>query len=337
MGYPRTRTMTDMILDVRRRANMERMDPVNGFIPDAEVVRHLQTGLQKVHSLMVEAYGEDYFYNEYSVTVSGGTPGSEGSDVALPPDFFKLLGIDLQITAQQTVALKPFQRFQRNMYRNAPYISWYGIVYRYRIMGQMIRFIPQAQSSIPITMMYVPLLGKLDVYPTPAAVAALAAPGTAAYATFPAGTTITAAKHGFVRNQPLRFTPIGTGTLDSALRSDTDYYAVVPTQDTLQLSATYLKPQDTATVITLNGDGTGLTQIDAVFDGVNGWEEFAILSAAIKCLQKEESDTTELRNELMEMNQTLVNMAEDRDASFASQVQDVQRDVYSPDYNRYGY
>ena len=336
MAYPRSRTMTDLIGDVRRRADIERMDAVNGHVPDAEIVRYLQTGLQKVHSLMIEAYGMDYFYSEYQVTVTGGIPGAEGSDVALPPDFFKLLGVDLQITPSQTVAMKPYQRFQRNMYRNAPYVSWYGIVYRYRLTGSFIRFIPQAQTSIPVTILYVPTLGKMDVYPTPAAVAALAAPGTAAYATFAAGTTITAAKHGYTQNQPLRMTPVGSGTLDSALRSDTDYFAIVPTQDTLQLSATYIKPQDTAVPITLNGNGTGLTQIDACFDGVNGWEEYAVLSAAIKCMQKEESDPTELRNEKMEMEQTLTNMAEDRDASFATQVQDVQSDIYSPDFHRYG-
>ena len=337
MAYPRTRTMTDLIGDVRRRCNMERMDAVNGFIPDAEVVRYLQTGLQKVHALMVEAYGMDYFYAEYPVTVSGGVPGSEGSDVALPPDFFKLLGVDLTLTQSQTVSLKPYQRFQRNMYRAAPYITWYGIVYRYRLSGNFIRFIPQAQNSIPITLIYVPSLGKMDVYPTPAAVAALTAPGTAAYATFPAGTTITAAKHGFTQNQPLRITPIGAGTLDTALRSDTDYYAIVPTADTLRLSATYIKPQDTAVPITLNGDASGMAQIDACFDGVVGWEEFAVLMAAIRCMQKEESDPSELRTEMMEMHQTLTNMAEDRDASFAIKVQDTQSDFYSPDYTRYGY
>ena len=339
MGYPRTRTMTDLIGDVRRRCNMERMDAVNGFIPDAEVVRYLQTGLQKVHALMVEAYGMDYFYAEYPVTVTGGIAGSEGSDVALPADFFKLLGVDLTLTQSQTVSLKPYQRFQRNMYRAAPYITWYGIVYRYRLSGNFIRFIPQAQSSIPITLLYVPLLGKMDVYPTPAAVAAN---GTSTYPTFGSvGTsTINAAKHGFVQNQPVRLTPIGSGVLDNAFRSDVDYYVIIPGTsplDSLQLSATYLKPQDTAVPIVLAGGSTGNFQIDACFDGVAGWEEFAVLMAAIRCMQKEESDPSELRTEMMEMHQTLTNMAEDRDASFATKVQDTQSDFYSPDYSRYGY
>lgn len=51
-------------------------------------------------------------------------------------------------------------------------------------------------------------------------------------------------------------------------------------------------------------------------DGVNGWEEWVVVHAAIKCLQKEESDTTELERELARITARIDRSAEvSRDTS----------------------
>lgn len=57
-------------------------------------------------------------------------------------------------------------------------------------------------------------------------------------------------------------------------------------------------------------------------DGVNGWEEYIVVDAAIKCLQKEESDISALvmqKNELIKRIQT---MAANRDAGSPERITD---------------
>lgn len=68
--------------------------------------------------------------------------------------------------------------------------------------------------------------------------------------------------------------------------------------------------------------------IESLFDeidGVNGWEEYLILSIAIKMMRKEESDTRELQLELQEMKQRIAQKAMDRDISMGGIVADVRQ------------
>lgn len=59
------------------------------------------------------------------------------------------------------------------------------------------------------------------------------------------------------------------------------------------------------------------------FDGINGWEEFIIIDAAIKMLQKEESDTGLLEKQKMMIMGRINQMAENRDAGQSFRVSDV--------------
>lgn len=62
---------------------------------------------------------------------------------------------------------------------------------------------------------------------------------------------------------------------------------------------------------------------DAV-NGVNGWEEFIIIDAAIKMLAKEESDTSELTREKLLITARIKEMSENRDAGESFRVSDVR-------------
>jgi hypothetical protein len=64
--------------------------------------------------------------------------------------------------------------------------------------------------------------------------------------------------------------------------------------------------------------------VDAdTFDGINGWEEFIIVDAAIKMLQKEESDTSLLEKQKLKLEARINLMAENRDAGQSFRVTDV--------------
>jgi hypothetical protein len=58
---------------------------------------------------------------------------------------------------------------------------------------------------------------------------------------------------------------------------------------------------------------TKLVNDSDTLDGVNGWEEFLILDAAIKCMVKEESDPSALLAQLNFVKDRIKTMAKDRD------------------------
>lgn len=58
-------------------------------------------------------------------------------------------------------------------------------------------------------------------------------------------------------------------------------------------------------------------------DGVSGWTEFIIIDAAIKCLQKEESDVSVLMAQKADMVRRIEAAAANRDAAFPATVADV--------------
>lgn len=73
-------------------------------------------------------------------------------------------------------------------------------------------------------------------------------------------------------------------------------------------------------------------------DGISGWTEYIIIDAAIKCMQKEESDTSVLMNQKMAMITRIEASAENRDAGEPECVGDTQSsDLWWPTGNGGGY
>lgn len=61
-------------------------------------------------------------------------------------------------------------------------------------------------------------------------------------------------------------------------------------------------------------------------DGVNGWEEYVIVDAAMKILIKEESDIQPLVLQKEQMRQRIIDMAKDRDVGEGDRIGDVYSD-----------
>ncbi len=64
---------------------------------------------------------------------------------------------------------------------------------------------------------------------------------------------------------------------------------------------------------------------DDVFDGINGWEHYAILDTCIAMLSKEESDTRDLRLERDDMEARIDELSSTRDDGAPARVQDRYR------------
>ena len=68
-----------------------------------------------------------------------------------------------------------------------------------------------------------------------------------------------------------------------------------------------------------------LAQDTDTLTGFNGWDEYVVLLSAIKCLQKEEQDVSDLKQELMVMDARMDKMMDNRDHSGPSRVYDSSR------------
>ncbi len=78
---------------------------------------------------------------------------------------------------------------------------------------------------------------------------------------------------------------------------------------------------------------TPFEEDDDTFDGVNGWEQYICVFAAIQALRKGEEDTGPLERELARLEVRIVREAKTRDRGNAPRVRDVERDY---DYPHFG-
>lgn len=100
------------LADIRTRCQQE-TDMVNStFISSAEWLNLINGSYQEAYGLYAQAYGSDYFVKNPPQTV---TTDGVNQLFALASDFWKLLGVDVQVSApQQWVSLRPFAFADRN-------------------------------------------------------------------------------------------------------------------------------------------------------------------------------------------------------------------------------
>jgi hypothetical protein len=143
-----------------RTASRQRADMVNStFVSDDELNSYINASYFELYDLLVQKYGNDYYMKQYSFQLVG---NQERYD--LPDDFFKLLGVDLQISAGPDgyVSLRPFTLAERNRYSTANVQTWIGVTnLRYRLSANKLWFTPSPQTGQTIRIWYVPRLAEL--------------------------------------------------------------------------------------------------------------------------------------------------------------------------------
>ncbi len=154
---PLTMSLLDLRTAAKQRASMEN----SPFISDAEWNANINSSYARLYDRLVTLYGEDYFVKDPAYTFT--TDGTSES-YPLPTDFYKLLGVDVQMSSgpQGWMPIRPFQFQERNRY-NLPL----GLVYtgslnlRYRLTANKLWLIPTAASGQTIQIRYVPRLTPL--------------------------------------------------------------------------------------------------------------------------------------------------------------------------------
>ena len=141
-------TLRDM---VRQRADMENSE----FITDSELNGYIARSYYELYDLLVQKYGDNYYVaNPYTFTTDG-----TNDQFALPGDFYKLLGVDLQLggSSDSWVTIRPFTFAERNRYSVPNFQSFYGVTnLRYRLSGDKIWFTPLPSAGQSIRLWYVP-------------------------------------------------------------------------------------------------------------------------------------------------------------------------------------
>ncbi len=275
----RTQTLTNLIASAKSRADLIR----SGFVTTAEWTEFVNAGIVELAHEIKSAYGEEYQMAYYPFSTTSGT-----DEYDLPLPMWGNKGVEVQIGG----LWYPVPRFgmaARLQYQTAPSVMAAARLnnLKYALWGYKLKLIPNPDGAYPMRVLYDPVPDRLATLSYAASAVNLST------------NTISIPSHGLRPDQLVR-PGVGTGTgaaLSSGLRADTDYWAIVPSKDTLQLAATPAGG-GTATPVALGSAGTGTNVLDGVLDGVAGWEEWPILSAAIKALAKGEDDTLALEKQL---------------------------------------
>lgn len=131
----------------------------NDFVTTAEWNSYLNLGYFKLYNILVEKYGDDYFATSQNYTTDGTT-----YQLTLPSNFFKFLGLDLQLgnTPDSWVTIRPFMFGDRNRYAVPNVQSVYGASnLRYRVFADTLFLTPVPAAGQTLRMWYVPRMEEL--------------------------------------------------------------------------------------------------------------------------------------------------------------------------------
>lgn len=108
--------MATTLLQLRDRCKQESDNVGQSFLSDAEWNNLINSSYAELYGRIVQTFGNDYFVQSPATGYTFTTDGIN-QFFALPSDFFKLLGVDLQVSGPtQWVSLKPFAFGDRNKY-----------------------------------------------------------------------------------------------------------------------------------------------------------------------------------------------------------------------------
>jgi hypothetical protein len=158
---PNALTLAQIILQAQQRTDLVN----SNFVTTAEWTNYVNAAYLELYDLLVTVY-EDYF-----VVLPPPIYQFTGlvNHYPLPANFYKLMGVDLSLAAQISgptdawLTLGKYNFADRNkyIYGNTP-LTYLGVLnLRYRIVGNMIRFIPLPSGSQSFRIWYIPTLTPL--------------------------------------------------------------------------------------------------------------------------------------------------------------------------------
>lgn len=290
------------------------------FVTDAEITRYLNESISEEYDLIIESAGQEFFLDTYTFSTV-----SNQDTYSLPSDFYILKGVDASLGGPDPLPLKPYmfnERWNNSIFSRFGWGRWGEP--RYRLMGNA----RKESSSVPRG----PLIATVDAIGT---ADGLPDDFTLSVSNTDLDTEVFYPGQRLIYNaaQPAIIVA-STDPANNRVVFTVDLTAtalVVGNQLSQEATGDYL-PQ-----IRFTPTPTGATSITIwyiphapvlvsstdVWNGFNGWEEYAIVDAAIKCLEKEESDTGSLEMRKQRLIMRIQSLAGARDQGFPEQVTDV--------------
>ncbi len=286
-------------LQSKRRADLEN----NPFVSDPEWNDFITSSYKELYDKLVSAYGNDYYVaipyafntgNSQFYPLPDGTPAFLNQNGAQAEKFYKLLGVDLQYSASPTgyVSLRRFEFIERNRYGTPnTAVNWNGYSnLRYRLEGDNLFLVPNPTTGQGVVAWYVPA-------PT-----------------------------------NLQFTLVCSCSMNASVFNLSDTTGLTPGMNAYLTTTGQNMTVNSVGSTTVNVIGSisavcNNTPISfyndaASFDGIAGWEEYVILSSAIKAKVKQEDPVDTLASQLLGVSQRIDAMSEGRDAGQAQHVSD---------------
>lgn len=146
----RVRTMADLILDCRQRAEMENSE----FCTDAEIEELLNQELAELYNHIWTAADKPHYRGQTTYTVTGNGDALQ----ALPIDFLSVQEVMCTFDGY-TYSMQTFMASEHAAYQNQDWSAWVGTP-RYRIQAGNIEFVPPRQA-FSVTLYYTPCLSRL--------------------------------------------------------------------------------------------------------------------------------------------------------------------------------
>jgi hypothetical protein len=145
-------SIVDTAIDLADMRNSKFID--QSGTADSELIRYANIAYRDLYNIIIQANNQ-YFTTSTTINIVGGT-----DTYALPSDFYKLDGVDLQIdaTSKRFLTLRPFMFAERNKFRSGLAFtnSPYGQVFKYLMVGNNIRFLPLPSMSGTVWLWYTP-------------------------------------------------------------------------------------------------------------------------------------------------------------------------------------
>lgn len=294
-------TLSSLRTAVRQRADMED----SNFVDPDELDAYINNSYKELYDIVVSRF-EDYYSTKLTFTLTTNIQ-------ALPSDFYKLRGLDVQNGSDYTPLTK-WNFGDRGRFTRSVDLYWV-LKPQYRIMGGNIEFMPETTTSGTYRLWYIPLCanmvvgvaGTKTIQDLLFTAASLYTNGDLINITYTNTGTAGAEIVTVVGNDISVAIQSGVSTANqilSALQASVAASALV----TVTLSGTGATAQITQAQTFLTGS---VVQVDG--DDFNGWSEYVIIDAAIKCLVKEESDVSVLLLEKKQVMNRIEAMASNRD------------------------
>lgn len=309
-------------LESLRIQSQERGDFLNSsFLSTSEWNRNIMGSYKELYDLLIAAYGSDYYVNTpVYFNVNGSDqlyPLPDGSTSFynsltnasyVPPAFYKLLGVDLQLSPGNPgsyVTIRQFNFADRNRYAVPNFQSFYGVTnLRYRLNGNNLWLTPIPTGGQVIQIWYIPR--PTDIQPE--VICDVTSGNTTVLCTDTSNLST-----GMQVQAPGSLNMFSSGTTISSIITNTSF--VVSSAPTTSGSKTLIRCWNDAVTV----------------DGVSGWEEYIVCDAALKAMGKEETDPSLIAQQKLMMKQRLIDMAANRDAANPSTVADTQySDMWQP-------